>query len=226
MRNNSGRGTRPTAASAKTWPMVIGPTAPILRRLRPLAESIVGIHSGAGQHRRMACTRMEPRCAPMPQTITVRDRKGPLWAPRFLPDRAGAVRPPGDPHIVRYDYRIHVIVGNSSPSSPRRPAPRARSTPERAAGHRAQSHPRPRQVSCPSDHLHHPRPPDQRARPAGGQADCVIFAAPAVDLVLVDEDLDSWVEGSDELFARVEPRRRARANVRGLPRRNRGKPPG
>jgi hypothetical protein len=44
-----------------------------------------------------------------------------------------------------------------------------------------------------------------------------------VDLALTDEDLDAWIAGLDDLFARVagrffraEPRRRARAYVRSL----------
>lgn len=51
----------------------------------------------------------------------------------------------------------------------------------------------------------------------------MIHAVQAVDLVLTDEDLVAWVAGLDDLFGRVasrfhrvEPRRRARAHVRGL----------
>ena len=55
------------------------------------------------------------------------------------------------------------------------------------------------------------------------QPHLVILVVQVVDLVVTDEDLDAWVAGLEELFAgvagrfyRVEPRRRARAYVRGL----------
>ena len=56
------------------------------------------------------------------------------------------------------------------------------------------------------------------------QPHLVIMVIQAVDLVIVDEDLSAWTAGLDELFGRVtgrfhrvEPRRRGRAYVRGLP---------
>jgi hypothetical protein len=51
----------------------------------------------------------------------------------------------------------------------------------------------------------------------------VIFSCWGLDLVIVEEDVAAWAAGLDELFAgiaaricRVEPRRRARAYVRGV----------